>query len=303
MRVAQTLYENGYITYMRTDSTALSRRPSTPPARQARRLYGPETVPDKPRMYANKAKNAQEAHEAIRPAGDSFRTPGQVSGSLRGEEFRLYELIWKRTVASPDGRRPRLHRHRPPRRVVTRRRPRRRVLRRPARSSPSGASSPPTRRAATRSATPRTPTPSGGCPSSRRARRSTCATSRPTGTRPRRRRATPRPAWCEALEERGIGRPSTYAATIADDRRPWLRAARAVSALVPAGSRSRSPGCSRSTSAGWSTTTSPPAMEADLDRIAGGQERRADWLRASTSATTAAARPPPRRCRRAATTR
>ncbi len=100
MRVAQSLYENGYITYMRTDSTVLSNEALTAARSQAADLYGPEYVPDKPRVYANKSKNAQEAHEAIRPAGDRFRTPAQVSGQLRGDEFRLYELIWKRTVAS-----------------------------------------------------------------------------------------------------------------------------------------------------------------------------------------------------------
>jgi len=100
MRVAQGLYENGYITYMRTDSTMLSTQAVDAARRQARDLYGPQYVPQAPRVHGNKAKNAQEAHEAIRPAGDSFRTPGQVSGELRGDEFRLYELIWKRTVAS-----------------------------------------------------------------------------------------------------------------------------------------------------------------------------------------------------------
>ena len=100
MRVAQSLYENGYITYMRTDSTTLSEQALTAARRQAAELYGPEFVPETPRLYTSKAKNAQEAHEAIRPSGDSFRTPAQVSGELRGDEFRLYELIWKRTVAS-----------------------------------------------------------------------------------------------------------------------------------------------------------------------------------------------------------
>jgi DNA topoisomerase-1 len=100
MRVAQSLYENGYITYMRTDSTTLSEQALTAARRQAAELYGPEFVPDTPRIYASKAKNAQEAHEAIRPSGDSFRTPAQVSSELRGDEFKLYELIWKRTVAS-----------------------------------------------------------------------------------------------------------------------------------------------------------------------------------------------------------
>jgi DNA topoisomerase I len=100
MRVAQTLYENGYITYMRTDSTQLSEQAVTAARRQAAQLYGQEYVPERPRVYVSKAKNAQEAHEAIRPSGDNFRTPAQVAGELRGDEFRLYELIWKRTVAS-----------------------------------------------------------------------------------------------------------------------------------------------------------------------------------------------------------
>jgi len=100
MRVAQSLYENGYITYMRTDSVVLSEQAIGAARRQAGELYGPEYVPDRPRVYTSKAKNAQEAHEAIRPSGDSFRTPAEVAGELRGDEFRLYELIWKRTVAS-----------------------------------------------------------------------------------------------------------------------------------------------------------------------------------------------------------
>jgi DNA topoisomerase-1 len=100
MRTAQALYENGYITYMRTDSPVLSTQAIDAARRQAAELYGPEFVPDVPRTYASKAKGAQEAHEAIRPAGDHFRTPAQVSRELSGDQFRLYELIWKRTVAS-----------------------------------------------------------------------------------------------------------------------------------------------------------------------------------------------------------
>ncbi|WP_026819570.1 type I DNA topoisomerase [Arthrobacter castelli] len=100
MRVAQSLYENGYITYMRTDSPALSDEAMNAARRQASELYGPEYVPDAKRIYKGKSKNAQEAHEAIRPAGDSFRTPAQVAKELSGDQFRLYELIWKRTVAS-----------------------------------------------------------------------------------------------------------------------------------------------------------------------------------------------------------
>jgi len=100
MRLAQRLYENGYITYMRTDSTTLSESALAAARRQAVELYGPEFIPDAPRQYNRKVKNAQEAHEAIRPAGDSFRTPQQVQGELSRDEFRVYELIWMRTVAS-----------------------------------------------------------------------------------------------------------------------------------------------------------------------------------------------------------
>src|SRR4051812_11279113 len=100
MRVAQRLYENGYITYMRTDSTTLSESALTAARAQARELYGPESVPDAPRQYTRKVKNAQEAHEAIRPAGDRFRTPDEVRRELSADEFNVYDLIWKRTVAS-----------------------------------------------------------------------------------------------------------------------------------------------------------------------------------------------------------
>ncbi len=100
MRIAQRLYENGYITYMRTDSTTLSETAITAARAQARELYGDRYLHDTPRQYTRKVKNAQEAHEAIRPAGESFQTPGQVANTLDTDEFRLYELIWQRTVAS-----------------------------------------------------------------------------------------------------------------------------------------------------------------------------------------------------------
>ncbi|MER5727386.1 type I DNA topoisomerase [Streptomyces sp. NPDC002138] len=98
MQVAQKLYENGFITYMRTDSTTLSETAITAARAQVTQLYGAEYLPEKPRVYAGKVKNAQEAHEAIRPSGDRFRTPAETG--LSGDQFRLYELIWKRTVAS-----------------------------------------------------------------------------------------------------------------------------------------------------------------------------------------------------------
>ncbi|KOG35373.1 type I DNA topoisomerase [Streptomyces resistomycificus] len=98
MQVAQKLYENGFITYMRTDSTTLSDTAVTAARAQVTQLYGADYLPAQPRTYAGKVKNAQEAHEAIRPSGDRFRTPAETG--LTGDQFKLYELIWKRTVAS-----------------------------------------------------------------------------------------------------------------------------------------------------------------------------------------------------------
>ncbi|TWD81141.1 DNA topoisomerase-1 [Kribbella amoyensis] len=98
MQIAQRLYENGNITYMRTDSVTLSDTAITAARAQVRELYGASYLPDKPRVYTSKVKNAQEAHEAIRPAGEVFQTPAQTG--LSGAEFRLYELIWMRTIAS-----------------------------------------------------------------------------------------------------------------------------------------------------------------------------------------------------------
>ncbi len=106
MRVAQGLYERGYITYMRTDSTTLSDTALAAARSQIQELFGPDYLPDGPRTYARRSKNAQEAHEAIRPAGEAWRTPDQLRGELRGDDLRLYELIWQRTIASqmPDAR-------------------------------------------------------------------------------------------------------------------------------------------------------------------------------------------------------
>jgi DNA topoisomerase-1 len=100
MSVAQSLYENGYITYMRTDSPALSGQAIAAARAQASALYGADQLPDSPRVYTGKNKNAQEAHEAIRPAGETFKTPAELASVLRGNEHRLYDLIWKRTIAS-----------------------------------------------------------------------------------------------------------------------------------------------------------------------------------------------------------
>jgi DNA topoisomerase-1 len=100
MSVAQGLYENGYITYMRTDSPSLSSQATQAARSQAKALYGADTVPDAPRLYTGKSKNAQEAHEAIRPSGEVFPTPDSLRGTLSSTEQRLYDLIWRRTVAS-----------------------------------------------------------------------------------------------------------------------------------------------------------------------------------------------------------
>ncbi len=100
MSVAQRLYEGGYITYMRTDSITLSETAIVAARAQIQDLYGPRYLSEKPRTYSKKVRNAQEAHEAIRPAGDRFRTPTDVSKELENDQARLYELIWKRTVAS-----------------------------------------------------------------------------------------------------------------------------------------------------------------------------------------------------------
>ena len=100
MRVAQSLYQNGHITYMRTDSISLSAQAISAARAQAVQLYGESSIPASPRQYASKVKNAQEAHEAIRPAGDTFKTPEQMRSVLNSDELKLYDLIWKRTVAS-----------------------------------------------------------------------------------------------------------------------------------------------------------------------------------------------------------
>jgi len=100
MRIAQSLYEGGYITYMRTDSVNLSDTAIKAARASAKSLYGADHLPDSPRVYEGKSKNAQEAHEAIRPAGDTFKTPGELAPELTRDQLSLYDLIWKRTVAS-----------------------------------------------------------------------------------------------------------------------------------------------------------------------------------------------------------
>src|SRR5205085_10996895 len=100
MRLAQKLYEAGYITYMRTDSIALSEQAMAAARAEITERYGTDHLPDKPRHYTRKVKNAQEAHEAIRPAGDRFRRPEDVAREVDSDAARLYDLVWKRCVAS-----------------------------------------------------------------------------------------------------------------------------------------------------------------------------------------------------------
>ncbi len=275
MRTAQTLYENGYITYMRTDSTALSLEAVTAARRQASDMYGPETVPDSPRVYASKSKNAQEAHEAIRPSGDSFRTPGQVSGSLRGDEFRLYELIWKRTVASQmadakgstatvrlggtstDGRDAELSASGT---VIT--------FKGFLHAYEEGRDE---ERHAEAEAERRLPDLAQGQPLDVLDLE---ADGHETSPPPRYTEAS----LVKALEERGIGRPSTYASTISviGDRGYVVHRG---SALVPswiAFSVIRLLEENFGRLVDYDFTAS---MEEDLDKIAGGQQDRAGWLR------------------------
>ena len=100
MRTAQNLYEEGYITYMRTDSINLSTEALNAARHLIKEKYGNEYLPEKPRIYKGKAKNSQEAHEAIRPAGSTFKDPESLKSKLSDKEYKLYDLIWKRTVAS-----------------------------------------------------------------------------------------------------------------------------------------------------------------------------------------------------------
>jgi DNA topoisomerase-1 len=275
MRTAQRLYENGYITYMRTDSTTLSETAIAAARDQARELYGERFLHDGPRQYTRKVKNAQEAHEAIRPAGETFATPGALAGALDADEFRLYELIWQRTVASQmaDARGTTMS------------------VRITGRSA--------TGEECTFAASGRTITfpgflkayvetvdeEAGGeaddaerrLPQLTEGQRVTATELVPDGHT-----TTAPPRYTEAslvksLEELGIGRPSTYASiinTIQDRGYVWKRG----SALVPSwvafavvGLLERHFGCL----VDYDFTA---AMEDELDSIASGAQHRTDWL-------------------------
>ena len=277
MRVAQTLYENGFITYMRTDSTTLSSEALGAARSQAAELYGPEYVPEKARVYASKSKNAQEAHEAVRPAGDRFRTPAQVSGQLRGDEFRLYELIWKRTVASQmadargstasvrlaattsDGRDAEFSASGT---VIT--------FRGFLAAYEEGRDEERISNDAERDAERRLPAMAVGDHLDTRA---LDVNGHETSPPPRFTEAS----LVKALEERGIGRPSTYASTISTivDRGYVNQRGNALvpSWLAFAVTRLLEEHFPRLVDYDFTA-----AMEGDLDRIAGGDENRAHWL-------------------------
>ena len=273
MRVAQRLYENGYITYMRTDSTTLSESALTAARRQAVELYGADSIPEAPRQYTRKVKNAQEAHEAIRPAGDSFRTPKQLERELNRDELALYDLIWKRTLASQmaDAR------------GLT-------VSLRLGTTTPSG-------RDAEFSASGTVITFRGFLAAYEESRddETEKEEERPLPhlkpgdelkalkLEPEGHATTPPARYTEAslvqaLEERGIGRPSTYASiigTILDRGYVFKRG----TALVPSFLAFSVTGLLEQHFGRLVDYSFTAQMEDDLDRIAAGEQERVDWLR------------------------
>ena len=284
MRHAQRLYENGHITYMRTDSTTLSESGLNAARAQARDIYGPEYVPDVPRRYERKVKNAQEAHEAIRPSGDSFRTPGQLAGEVSRDELALYDLIWKRTVASQmaDARGE----------TVTVR-----LGATPADGSPFGDAEFSTSgtvitfrgflAAYEEGRDEDEVERSKGSADAERERRLplmrqgdalTVLDLQPDGHSTSPPARFTEPTLVRALEERGIGRPSTYASilgTIIDRGYVFKRG----SALVPAWLAFATIGLLEKHFGSLVDYDFTAEMEEDLDRIANGEQNRVDWLR------------------------
>jgi DNA topoisomerase I len=273
MRVAQRLYENGYITYMRTDSTTLSESALAAARKQAVELYGADSIPEAPRRYARKVKNAQEAHEAIRPAGDSFRTPKQLERELNRDELALYDLIWKRTLASQMADARGL--------TVSLRLGATTAGGRDAEFSASGtvitfrgflAAYEESRDDETEQEEERP------LPHLKSGDELTALELEPEG------HATTPPAryteasLVQALEERGIGRPSTYASiigTILDRGYVFKRG----TALVPSFLAFAVTGLLEQHFGRLVDYSFTAQMEDDLDRIAAGEEERVDWLR------------------------
>ena len=241
---------------------------------QARELYGADYVPDAPRRYERKVKNAQEAHEAIRPAGDSFRTPASVRAELGNDEYRLYELIWQRTVARRWRTRSALGDGAG--RAATSSTGEDASSPRAARSSRSPASCGPTSRRPTtpsRARRPRAPAAAGRA----RRNRSTAA-----GIEPQSHSTSPPARYTEAslvkaLEELGIGRPSTYASilgTIQDRGYVFKRG----TALVPSFTAFAVVGLLEQHFGRLVDYGFTASMEDDLDAIASGTAQSADWL-------------------------
>jgi DNA topoisomerase-1 len=273
MRLAQRLYESGYITYMRTDSTTLSESALAAARAQVAQLFGPEYVPEKPRAYGRAVANAQEAHEAIRPAGDTFRTPDQIKGDVSRDELALYDLIWKRTLASQmeDARGNTVS------------------LRIAATSSAGEAvelaasGTVITFRGFLAAYEPGRDEPGADDEEERRlpqlevGQEVTALSLEPDGHA-----TTPPPRYTEptlvkALEDRGIGRPSTYAAilsTIVDRGYVFKKG----TALVPAFLAFSVVNLLEQHFERLVDFDFTARMEDDLDRIAAGDEERVDWL-------------------------
>jgi DNA topoisomerase I len=267
MRVAQRLYEAGYITYMRTDSTTLAESALIAAREQARSLYGAEFVPESPRRYDRKVKNAQEAHEAIRPAGDTFRLPADLAGELSADELALYDLVWRRTIGSQmaDARGETVSL---------------RIVAEEAEFSASGttitfrgflAAYEEGRDEAADEEEAILPPLEKGDPLQLRK------------LEPQEHRTVPPARYTEAtliraLEELGIGRPSTYASiigTILDRGYVWKRG----SALVPSFVAFSVVALLERHFGHLVDYDFTARMEDDLDRIAAGEEERVEWLR------------------------
>ena len=272
MRVAQRLYEAGYITYMRTDSTTLSESALEAARAQVRDLFGDDFVPEKPRRYGRAVANAQEAHEAIRPAGDSFRTPKDLQGELGRDEHALYDLVWKRTLASQmeDARGQTVS------------------LRIAGTSSTGedaefGASGTViTFRGFLAAYEPGRDEPSADDEERVLPELAVGADVSATALEPEGHTTMPparytEPTLVKALEERGIGRPSTYAAilsTIVDRGYVFKKA----TALVPTFVAFAVVNLLERHFAQLVDFDFTARMEDDLDRIAAGSEERVDWL-------------------------
>ncbi|MFN2526301.1 MAG: type I DNA topoisomerase [Actinomycetota bacterium] len=277
MSIAQRLYENGFITYMRTDSTTLSNSAIATARELASRMYGAEFVPQKPRVYKSKSKNAQEAHEAIRPAGDVFRMPEEVARELSPDERRLYDLIWKRTVASQmsDARGqsvqvrlgPSGSQHANAEFEID---PPGKVIEFPGfmRAYVEGADDP---EAELEDREVRLPPLSAGDALAVRE-----LAAREHTTQPPRRYSEA--SLVKELEQKGIGRPSTYASiieTIQDRGYVWKKG----SALVPSWTAFAVVGLLERYFSKLVDYSFTAKMEDDLDEIANGHEEAVPWLR------------------------